>query len=207
MTDPHRDRIAGAFDRELSRSPLPPDLRAQAVHEAVNSRDSQERQRPSRMLARVAALLAVAIVVTLVLTARSLHWRPVVPANPIPLPKSGALAPGTYFLANPNVDANRNCVRACSAYHRIIFTMPVGWSAKDGLVSKHLGQPGEVAFSAWSVRDAYADPCHWQQSALSPLDLVNASYDAVTGLLVPAPEVGGWPTRLFGAPVPARWSQ
>jgi hypothetical protein len=142
------------------------------------------------MLGMVAALLAVAIVAALLLTARSLHSRqvtpanPVVPANSVPLPKAGALAPGTYFLANPNVDTTGNCIRACSAYRQIFVTLPAGWATKDGLVYKHLDQPGEVAFSVWTVRDVYADPCHWQASAISPLDIEHSSYDAGTGTLI-----------------------
>jgi hypothetical protein len=153
------------------------------------------------MLALVAVLLALAIVATLVFTARSLHSRQVVPANPIPLPKSGALAPGSYYLTNPNVDATGNCVRACSAYQRITFTLPAGWATKDGLVYKHLGQPREVAFSAWSVRDVYADPCHWQVSALSPLDIRQQS-GYVNGVIVLAPYGGGLANQALRGPLP-----
>jgi hypothetical protein len=160
------------------------------------------------MVALAAPLLAVAIGATLFFAARSLHSTsvvpadPVVPANPVPLPKSGNLLPGTYFLANPNVDANRNCVRACSAYHRIIFTLPAGWTTKDGLVSKHLGQPGNLAFSAWSVRDVFADPCHWQQSVLSPIDSAHSSYNAATGALIVAPYNGGLANQALRGPLP-----
>ena len=105
---------------------------------------------------------------------------------PLPLPAAGDLAPGTYFLANPYLDANpiRGCNRSCSDYQRIIFTLPAGWATSDGLVYKHLDQPGEVAFSAWTVDMVYADPCHWQGSVLSRLDLRDHTHDA-TGAIVP----------------------
>jgi len=208
VTDSQRDRIAAAFDRELARSPLPTELRAQAVHNAIHNRNSNERERPPRIVALVAALLAVAIVAALVLTARSLHSRqvvpanPVIPANPIPLPKSGALGPGTYVMTNPNVDANGNCVRACSAYRKITFTLPVGWTTINGLVYKHLNQSDEAAFSVWSVRDVYDDPCHWQTTALSPLDVESTSYDPATGTFVLRPYKGGLAHQSLRGPLP-----
>ena len=203
MKDP-QDRIAAAFDRELARSPLPAELRAQAVHHALHSGDSYERQRPPKMLALLAALLAVAIVATLVLTARSLHSTHVVPANPVPLPKAGALASGNYYLANPYLGDNPplNCVHGCADYQRIYFTLPAGWATSNGLVYKHLNQPGEVAFSAWTVDQVYADPCHWQGSALSPLDITHWSYNAATGKAVLTPYEGGLANQALRGPLP-----
>jgi hypothetical protein len=84
------------------------------------------------------------------------------PTTPVALPATGALAPGTYSLANPHLD----CAGGCADYQRIIVTLPAGWSTRDGLVYKHLDQPDEVAFSAWTVAQVYADPCHWQGSVL-----------------------------------------
>ena len=190
MKDPQQDRIAAAFDRELARSPVPPELRAQAVRYAMQWRHSPERRRQPLMLSLVAALLAFAIVATLVFAAQALRKPRATPANP---PQSVALAPGSYFLANPYLGQNPplNCSRGCSDYRQIIFTLPAGWAMSDGFVYKHLNQPGEVAFSAWTVDQVYDDPCHWQGSSRSQLDIAYSSYDAVTGLLVPAPEVGG----------------
>jgi hypothetical protein len=155
------------------------------------------------MLALVAALLAVAIVATLFFTARSLHSRQAVPANPVPLPKAGVVAPGTYSLANPYLGDNPplNCDRGCADYQRIIFTLPAGWAISSGLVYKHLNQPGEVAFSAWTVDQVYGDPCHWQGSALSPLDLANHSH-AANGAIVLAPYDGGLAHQALRGPLP-----
>ena len=210
MKDAQRDRIAAAFDRELARSPLPAELRAQAVHYALHRGDSYARQRPPKMLALVAALLAVAIVVTLIFAARSFHSRQVVPANPIPLPKAGPpIAPGTYFLANPYSGNNPplNCNRGCAVYQRIIFTLPAGWAISNGLVYKHLNQPGEVAFSAWTVDQVYADPCHWQGSALSPLDLAHGTYDDPSRGITLAPYYGGLANQALRGLLPRALTQ
>lgn len=87
--------------------------------------------------------------------------------------RTGPAGSGTYFLANPYHDSNpiRSCARSCSDYERIIFTLPAGWALSDGRVYKPLGGLGEVAFSVWTVDQVYADPCHWQGSALSSLDI------------------------------------
>src|SRR5258707_7335695 len=146
-----------------------------------------------KMVDVVAALVAVAFVAALVLNALSLPSRrvgpgnPIVPGIPVSLPKAGALAPGTYFLANPDPV----CAGGCSAYAGIYFTLPAGWASSNGLVYKHLNQPGEVAFNAWTVDQVYADPCRWQGSALSPLDITHSSYDPATGALILVPYGGG----------------
>jgi hypothetical protein len=120
----------------------------------------------------------------------------------VPLPAEGALAPGTYSLANPAHDDKGNCVMPCSDYRRFIFTLPAGWGTSDGLVYKHLNQPGEVAFSAWSVRDVYNDPCHWQSSGLSPIDIHQSGAIGATGTLVLAPYGGGLANQALRGPRP-----
>jgi hypothetical protein len=45
--------------------------------------------------------------------------------------------------------------------------VPAGWVISDGRVAKHLDQRDEVAFSAWTVDQVYADPCHWQGGVLA----------------------------------------
>jgi hypothetical protein len=135
---------------------------------------------PAQVLVAVALLVAVAggvYVGTHHLAATPATHGPTPSTSPVPVPKAGPIPPGTYFLANPYKGGNPalDCLRGCAEYNRIIFTLPAGWSISDGLVYKHKDQPGEVAFSAWTVDQVYADPCHWQGSALSPLDIVNHS--------------------------------
>jgi len=174
-----------------------------------------ERQREPKLLTVVAALLAGAILATLAFTAWSFRSRPIAPANHVApvasvrpdfppalaLPKTGALDPISYYLANPNADSTGRCMRACSAYRQIIFTLPAGWSTKDGLVYKHFGEAGEVAFSAWAVRDVFDDPCHWQRSTLSPIDITHQT-GVVNGAVVLAPYVGGLAHQALRGPVP-----
>ena len=156
-----------------------------------------------KMVVLVAALLAVAIVATLVFAARSLRSKqvvtakPVVAANPVPLPKSGVLAPGTYLLANPDPV----CAGGCSAYRWIYFTMPAGWATSNGLVYKHFNQPEEVAFSFWTVDQVYADPCHWQGSVLSTLDITHESGYVHDAIFLAAYE-GGLANQALRGPLP-----
>jgi hypothetical protein len=89
-------------------------------------------------------------------------------ASPTPIaPPVGDLDAGTYYLENPYA----SCARGCADYRGLTFTVPDGWTAMDGLVAKHLGEAGEVAFSVWTVDRVYADACHWQTSVLHPFDL------------------------------------
>ena len=116
--------------------------------------------------------------------------------TPIPLPGAGALAPGTYYMAK---------IPSIADYQRIIFTLPDGWATSNGLVYKHLGQPDEVAFSTWIVDQVYVDPCHWQRSALSPLD-ITIPRDA-TGALIQTPEQGGLSNQALRGPLPRAMTQ
>jgi len=152
---------------------------------------------PAQLLLAVALVLAVAVGVYVGanrLTPGPATHRPTTPTSPVPAPSAGALAPGTYFLANPYLGGNPalDCSHGCSAYKRIIFTLPAGWSISDGLVYKHKDLPGEVAFSAWTVDQVYADPCHWQGSTLSPLDLAGP----------PGPKDGGLANQALRGPLP-----
>ena len=111
-------------------------------------------------------------------------WRSVPPDL---LPAAGTLEPGTYAIPKT---PGRN-----SDYVKVIVTLPAGWATTDGLVHKHLGQPGEVAFSAWAVSEVYADPCHWKTSALSPIEHTHAA----DGRYVPK---GGLATQELRGPTP-----
>jgi hypothetical protein len=89
MIDHERDRIVAAFERELARAPLPPDLRLQAVRGAVHNRSELTQPPHQWALAIVAVVLAVAIVATLVLGTRALHPAPA-KTGPPPSPRAGA---------------------------------------------------------------------------------------------------------------------
>lgn len=92
-----------------------------------------------------------------------------------PLPQGVVVDSGTYFMANPYTDDDpvRDCDLGCASYARIVFTMPEGWRASDGIVHKHLGEPDEMTFSIWVVDLVYADPCRWQNSPLGPIDEIH----------------------------------
>ncbi len=85
MTTPERDRIAAAFDDELAGASLPPGFREEVVHAAVLRPQARAGEGYPRALALVAALLAVAIVATLVFIARQPHTSPVKPRPVIPV--------------------------------------------------------------------------------------------------------------------------
>jgi hypothetical protein len=83
VTQSTRDRIAAAFDRDLDRAPVPPGLRERSVHAAVAAPRSARRE--PRLLALVAAVIAIALVATLVLTHLHQTSVPVVkPSGPPP---------------------------------------------------------------------------------------------------------------------------
>jgi hypothetical protein len=81
LSNSPRDRIAAAFDRELAHTPVPPSLRAQAVHSVMLGPRVQVGPKHSWAIAMVAAVLAIAVVVTLVVGSRALRSSPI-PAKP-----------------------------------------------------------------------------------------------------------------------------
>lgn len=87
MSNSTRDRIAAAFDRELGASPVPPALRNRSVHAAVVLPRHQPRQ--SRLLGVVAALLALAVVVTLVVSSHLLRTHQIPAGSTTPPPARG----------------------------------------------------------------------------------------------------------------------
>src|SRR4030088_1473056 len=91
VTNQQRDRVVAAFDRELDNSPFPPELRSQAVRDAVARRNEPSHPRQQWPLALVAALLAVAVVATLVVGTRGLR--------PAPAHTGPAVSPRAYASA------------------------------------------------------------------------------------------------------------
>ena len=96
MNDLQRDQIAAAFERELSRAPMPFDLRTKVVRTALRGR----REHPTRAFrwvpAVVAAILALAITVTIAVGAHTMR--------PVPV-KGGAPSPGPRGQASWAYDA------------------------------------------------------------------------------------------------------
>jgi hypothetical protein len=89
MTNSMRDRIAAAFDSELADAPVPPALRSLAVRAAVQSR-RQEAGHP-RLLAALAAVIAIALLATLVVGSHLLNQTRVPAHSPVPpAPRVGA---------------------------------------------------------------------------------------------------------------------
>ena len=102
--------------------------------------------------------------------------------------ESRDLAPGRYAITDREEWAG--------GYPRLILTLPAGWATSDGVVHKRIDQPGEVTLSAWRVDHVFDDPCHWQASSRSELDLAHHRihqdlHQAATGSVVPRAPHGG----------------
>ncbi len=113
-----------------------------------------------------------------------------VPPSSVPaLPTNGPVPPGTYSVAKQR--------GATSDYRRLIVTLPNGWAISDGLVHKRLDQLDEMAFSVWTgVSSVYDDPCNWQESSVSELDLGDDQvhenfHEATSGSTIAKPLHGG----------------
>ena len=105
------------------------------------------------------------------------------------LPESGDLAPGSYAITELGEFVD-NYPR------RLIVTLPAGWATSDGIVHKRIDQRGAVTLSAWRVDYVFDDPCHWQASTQSELDLAHHRvhqdlHQAATGSVVPKAPRGG----------------
>lgn len=114
-----------------------------------------------------------------------------------PLPSTGAIDPGRYVIENPHADnvgpdlTRWDCERGCSAYRRMIITLPAGWAVTDGLLHKHLGEPNEMTLSIWTVGSVYDDPCRWRDSSLSELDLAGHDHAADGAVVLERRTQGG----------------
>ena len=85
MSTGNRDRITAAFEDELSGASLPPGFREEVVRDAVRRPRARTGEGYPRALAFVAALLAIAIVATLVFVAKQPHPAPVKPRPVLPV--------------------------------------------------------------------------------------------------------------------------
>lgn len=95
MSDPTRERIVATFDRELASTPLPPGLRERTIHAAVTAPRTSPRE--PRLLALVAAVVALAVIATLVLTHQQASPVPAVKPSGPPPPRTDAAV--TYDAA------------------------------------------------------------------------------------------------------------
>jgi hypothetical protein len=207
--------LDGYLDEFEGTTPLPEHVRY-AIHAQLPSTMQRAGRWPSPRfpvmnqatrlaLASVAAVAVALLGFRLLVPGQGLGG-PDVPSSVAPtplvtpgeLPASGALEEGAYFIDNPYTDGKpgRSCERGCSDYRRITFRLPAGWATSDGLVHKHLNEPDEAALSVWTVDRVYADPCHWQESELTPLDLENHSHLESGALLLPASYDGGLVNQL-----------
>jgi photosystem II stability/assembly factor-like uncharacterized protein len=83
----HEDRLRGRLQRAIGYQDPSPDFGTQPLPNLLAARLARrgEEQRHSAVLAFVAAVIAIAIVATLLLGARALHRTPTVPVHPGPL--------------------------------------------------------------------------------------------------------------------------
>ncbi|GAA6525577.1 hypothetical protein [Intrasporangium sp. DVR] len=195
------DQRLSAAARHLGDRVVPPDVDL----DTVRSQARRDRRRS-------VSLVVLSTVVALTLAGTALLRRPepvrLQPASPqssasqerirsstsaMRLPAVGALAPGTYVM--PRIPG------AVADYRHVLVTVPAGWSWSRGRIHKRLGEPGEVALSAWTVQGIYDDPCHWRESPVSEQDLadehVHGRFDpAPMGATIPTPVTGGLANQL-----------
>ena len=112
-------------------------------------------------------------------------------SSPEPLPTSGAVPAGTYYI-DP----------AVTGVSRLTLTAPAGWSAAD-LLAKHAGTPTEVFFTIWVVSDIFQDACKWDQAkivslvGMTPEQVVTAlaAQKSRTASLSTSATIGGYPAQ------------
>ena len=98
MSDPTRGRINAAFEDELSAAPVPESLRPLSIRAAVAA--PKPRSNRPQMLVLVAALLTVAVVVTLVVGSHLLQPTRPIPAGSTVPPPPRANAGSAYDQAH-----------------------------------------------------------------------------------------------------------
>ena len=97
MSDPTRGRVNAAFDDELAATPVPPGLRSLSIRAAVAA--PRPRSGQPAVLALVAAILAVALIATLVIGSHALRTTPT-PAGSTTPPPARASAAVAYDQAH-----------------------------------------------------------------------------------------------------------
>jgi hypothetical protein len=122
--------------------------------------------------------------------------RPVASSEPVgsalPLPASGPLAQGRYSIGH--------ILGTQSDYTTIDVTLPAGWVVDGRRIVRNAGQDDELAFSWWVVRDVFFDPCHWETSPVSPLDIVGHEHGPSGTVTIREPLTAGLSGQLGRAP-------
>lgn len=202
-------QLEGYLEQHEGMTPLPP-----AVRDAVRAQLPRTRQigplwGPMRYihmsanlklgLAAVAVVAAVIIGVAVVLPRMNVgNPTPTVTPSPAPLPAAGVLDPGTYFM------------RPAVTPIRFTFTVPAGWAIdQDAFVSKHRGEPGEIAFTSWEITHVFTNGCQTAGAVVEvgPTvdDLANALASQVGRATVGPSDVtlGGYAGKRVELSVPA----
>jgi hypothetical protein len=84
-------------------------------------------------------------------------------ASPQAIPSSSEdLRAGTYTFDNSNLGLPGKPVPS------VVITVPDGWSSFGYGVHRYTDTPRYLAVSFWSVRDVYANGCHWLGPSIHP---------------------------------------
>lgn len=164
------DRMRARLQHAIGYEPPGPGFGAQPVSSLIGSelaRPKGSERPPSGLLAFVAALLAVAIVVTLVIGARTLHLAPTIPVHP---------APHLPLLIKSN---NPPCGGPGSSGPLTMFTSGAGWASGPSYAGDVTGQT--VAKGPYRTSDGGT---HWVKVA--PPAIPNLSPDGETEFFLDA---------------------
>ncbi len=149
---------------------------------------------------RLAPVLAIPVIVVVAL-ALLVNRESTVAA--MPLPSTGTLDPGTYFIPEgPFTPA------------RFSFTVPDGWETEEGFVTKDLDpstpfDSRDTMLVTWIVTHVYADSCNWGGTvaeAGATVDSLAGALLAQNGRIASAPTdvvLGGFPARRIELAIPA----
>jgi hypothetical protein len=110
----------------------------------------------------------------------------------LPLPASGPVAPGRYAIGP--------IAGTVLMTTSIDVTLPAGWVVDGRRIVKNAGQDDELALSSWVVGDVFFDPCHWETSPVSPLDMVGHEHGPSDTVTIREPLAAGLAGQLGRAP-------
>ncbi len=161
-----------------------------------------------RRIAPVLAIPVIVLVALLILVNRNSEVGTPVPA--VPLPSTGSLDPGSYYISDGRVTPGR-----------FTFTVPAGWETEEAFVTKDLDpstsvSARDVMLVTWIVSHVYADICDWEGTMVDVGGTVGFSLPTVVqladalvaqkGRVASAPAdvmLGGFPAKRIELTVPA----